>query len=64
MDNKFQNDRLFTSLKVSGGRRQFVISGEIEDYFMLNMPLGMGRLDTALKEYLKSRGFEIIVFIP
>ena len=63
MENKFQNDRLFTALKVSGGRRQFVISGEIEDYYMLNMPLGMGRLDTALKEYLKSRGFEIIVFI-
>ena len=63
MENRFQNDRLFTALKVSSGRRQFVISGEIEDYFMLNMPLGMGRLDTALKEYLKSRGFEIIVFI-
>ena len=63
MENRFQNDRLFSALKVSSGRRQFVISGEIEDYFMLNMPLGMGRLDTALREYLKSRGFEIIVFI-
>ena len=63
MDNQFQNDRLFSNLKVSSGRRQFVISGEIEDYFMLNMALGMGRLDTALREYLKSRGFEIILFI-
>ncbi len=63
MDNQFQNDRLFSTLKVSGGKRQFVISGEIEDYFMLNMIQGMGRLETALKEYLKSRGFEIILVI-
>lgn len=63
MDKSFFNDRLFHSLKVSGGRRQFVLSGEIEDYFMVNRLLGLHDLETALKEYLKTRGFEIVVFI-
>ncbi|MEG1980170.1 MAG: AAA family ATPase, partial [Victivallaceae bacterium] len=48
---------------MSGGRRQFVISGEIGDYFMLSMFFGVQDLRSALKKYLPSRGFEVVVFI-
>lgn len=63
MDGALPNERLFKQLRVSGGKRQFVVSGEIQDYFMLNMVAGLVDLETALREYLKARGFEIIVFI-
>lgn len=59
----FFNERLFGSLKVSGGRRQFVLSGEIEDYFLVDAISGLNDLETALKIYLKRRGFEVVVFV-
>ena len=59
----FQNERLFSQLKVAEGKRQFVISGETQDLFMQNMYDGLGDRKTSLGEYLKTQGYEIIVVI-
>ena len=62
----FQNERLLNPLKISEGKRQFIISGELAtttDLFMQNMYLGVGDLGTTLKEYLKAQGYEVIVVI-
>ena len=63
MTKPYQNERLFSSLKVTAGKRQFVLSGQNQDLFMQNMQQGLGNLDTSLREYLKAQGFEIIVVI-
>jgi SpoVK/Ycf46/Vps4 family AAA+-type ATPase len=59
----FVNTRLFGPLKVAAGRRQFVLTGQIEDYFMIDWYHGLHPLDKALEIFAAKRGYDVAVFL-
>ncbi len=63
MAEKFQEERLFNHLKISGGRRQFVVSGNITDYFFINQYYGLAGIRRALEIFIQSHKFDIGVLV-
>jgi SpoVK/Ycf46/Vps4 family AAA+-type ATPase len=55
--------RLFEELEARFGKRQIILSGEIEDYFMVDLPTGLKKIQPAIELFARRNGFEVVVFL-
>lgn len=55
--------RLFGEIRAEFGKRQVILTGEVEDDFMVDLPTGLKELRQALEIFALRDGFEVVVFL-
>ena len=63
MAEPFVNTRLLSQLRVREGRRQLILTGDIDDYFMVDALHGLKSLEDAIRLHAERDEFEVVVLL-
>ena len=63
MAESFVNTRLLSQLRVREGRRQLILTGDIDDYFMVDALHGLMSHEDAIRCHAERDEFEVVVLL-
>ena len=63
IQSEYRNRRLISQLEISSGRRQFVLTGQLSDVFVVDLFHGALNLEQCLEHHGKVKKYECVLFI-